>query len=140
MAVHPEYQRQGFGKMLLSESVDAVRKNVAALLVRAGLAKVTSLKTPAAALDLLETKPCHLIISEWHFDDQDGLNFLQTVRRHAFPRVRNIAFVVLTADRLKTSVEAALNAGADDYILKPLSENQIKSQLNALLLKVVAEQ
>jgi CheY-like chemotaxis protein len=109
------------------------------LLVASGLAKVTCLSSPAEALELLETKPCHLIFSDWEFDLSHGLEFLKKIRSHRFPRIRNICFVFLTADAGGSSIAAAMDAGADDYILKPLTENQIRSRINAILMKAAAE-
>lgn len=126
--------------ILVVDPIPLVRRKISSLLISAGLAKVTTLESPKEALELLETKPCHLIFADWTPDNQEGMEFLTKIRAHSFPRVRNICFVVLTADASKVSVEAAMKAGADDYILKPLTENHIKAQITALLLKVAADQ
>lgn len=126
--------------IIIVDPIPLVRRKISSLLISMGLPKVTTVENPKDALDLLETKPCHLIFSDWSSDTPTGIDFLTKVRAHAFPRVRNICFVVLTADGSKASVEAAMRAGADDYILKPLTENHIKAQVTALLLKVSADQ
>jgi CheY-like chemotaxis protein len=126
--------------ILLVDPVAIVRKKTASLLVSSGLPKVTGLETPEAALELLETKPCHIIFSDWDYESKTGLEFLRRLRSHKFPRIRNICFVALTADGKKESVDEAMNAGADDYILKPLNANHIQSRINSLLMKVTIDQ
>jgi DNA-binding NarL/FixJ family response regulator len=126
--------------IIVVEPVPIVRRKIASLLVANGMAKVTSLETPSQALELLETKPCHIVFSEWRFPDASGLDFLGRLRSHPFPRVSKIRFVVLTADGSEASVNEAMNAGADDYILKPLTDNQILSRVNALLINTAADQ
>lgn len=126
--------------ILVIEPVEIVRQQIASILNGGGFKKVTGLATPEEALQLLETKPCHLIFSEWHLPPHGGLEFLKKIRSHSYPRVRDICFVVLTADETRASVEEAMAAGADDYILKPLNGNQLQSRINSMLMKVPADQ
>jgi two-component system chemotaxis response regulator CheY len=122
--------------ILVVDRVALVRQQISTIFSTEGIKKVTELATPEEALQLLETKPCHLIISELHFPNLGTLEFLKKVRAHSFPRVKGMGFVVLTADSTKANVDAMMEAGADDYILKPLTPNCLKTRISSLLMKL----
>jgi two-component system chemotaxis response regulator CheY len=125
--------------ILVVDRVALVRQQISTILSTEGIKKVTELATPEEALELLETKPCHLIIAGLNYPNSGALEFLKKVRAHSFPRVKEMGFVVLTADSTKASVEAMMGAGADDYILKPLTPNYVQSRIFSLLMKLKAD-
>jgi two-component system chemotaxis response regulator CheY len=123
--------------ILVVDRVALVRQQISTIFSTEGIK--TELATPEEALELLETKPCHLIITDLNYPNSGALEFLKKVRAHSFPRVKGIGFVVLTADSTKASVEAMMAAGADDYILKPLTPNYVQSRIFSLLMKLKAD-
>jgi CheY-like chemotaxis protein len=110
--------------ILVVERVALVRQQISTILSTEGIKK---------------TKPCHLIITELHFPNLEALEFLKKVRAHSFPRINSIGFVVLTADSTKESVQTMMDAGADDYILKPLTPKCVQSRIFSLLMKLKAD-
>jgi two-component system chemotaxis response regulator CheY len=114
--------------ILVVDRVALVRQQISTIFSTEGIKKVTELATPEEALELLETKPCHLIITDLNYPNSGALEFLKKVRAHSFPRVKGIGFVVLT-----------MAAGADDYILKPLTPNYVQSRIFSLLMKLKAD-
>lgn len=126
--------------ILVIDPIQLARDGVSSVLHGEDMKRTTCLSDPAEALKLLETKPCHLIFSEWRLENLSGLDFLKRIRAHSIPRVRNICFIFLTADSKPASVEEGIAAGADDYILKPLTANQIKTRVTSLLMKVAVDQ
>jgi DNA-binding NarL/FixJ family response regulator len=122
--------------VIVIDHVGLVRQQISTIFSAEGIRKITELSKPEEALKFLETKPCHLIVCELHFPDLGALEFLKKIRSHSFPRMRCMGFVVLTADQTRESVESMMNAGADDYILKPLTPNCIQSRIAGLLMKI----
>jgi two-component system, chemotaxis family, chemotaxis protein CheY len=125
--------------ILVVDRVALVRQQISSIFSVEGIKKVTGLSSPEEALKLLETKPCHLIVTELHFPSLGTLEFLKKVRAHPFPRVSGIGFVILTADSTKECVDAMMAAGADDYILKPLTPKCVQSRIFSLLMKLSAD-
>jgi two-component system chemotaxis response regulator CheY len=125
--------------ILVVERVALVRQQISTILSTEGIKKITDRSNPVEALELLEAKPCHLIITELHFPNLEALEFLKKVRAHSFPRINSIGFVVLTADSTKESVQTMMDAGADDYILKPLTPKCVQSRIFSLLMKLKAD-
>lgn len=101
--------------------------------VRRGLEKedftVDGVGTLADAEAALDTAPYDLMILDLGLPDGDGLDLLKTLRAAD----NHLPVLVLTArdgvdDRVK-----GLNAGADDYLLKPFAVEELIARLRALL-------
>ena len=71
-----------------------------------------------------------LIILDWMLPDDDGLAILQWLRniRH---NLSPIMFATTRAE--EASLVAALEQGADDYLIKPLRQHEVIARVNALL-------
>lgn len=88
------------------------------------------------AADLLERlsqgKPQpHLVILDWHMPGVDGLEVL-TFLRERYDEV-TLPILVLTATRQDDAVEAALTAGANDFVSKPIKEVELRARARTLL-------
>ncbi|MEN3331862.1 MAG: hypothetical protein V7641_1227 [Blastocatellia bacterium] len=68
-----------------------------------------------------------LIISDWMMPEIDGLELVRRVRE--VKRSAYCYFILLTAKTGKTNFLAAMDAGVDDYLTKPLNGDEIKVRL-----------
>jgi DNA-binding response OmpR family regulator len=75
--------------------------------------------------------PPDLILLDWMLPDLDGLALCRQVRqRHLVP------IVMLTARGQEVDRVLGLEAGADDYILKPFSIREVLARVRAMLRRV----
>lgn len=89
-----------------------------------------------AALDtILEFKP-NLIVLDVMMPGMDGIETCENIR--ANPENDSIIITFLTARAEDYSQVAGLNAGADDYIYKPIKPKVLVSRVKALLRRKVA--
>lgn len=88
------------------------------------------------ALAALQREPFDAVISDLQMPGMSGMGLLAEVRqRHPY-----VAFVVTTGiDDVEVGV-AAMRSGADDYLVKPLSENAVQASLERALHKQQLEQ
>ena len=61
------------------------------------------------------------IVSDIMMPDMDGLTFLSKTRND--PNMASIPFMVITADDQPETREKAMALGADDFVLKPLAQD-----------------
>jgi CheY-like chemotaxis protein len=61
----------------------------------------------------------------------DGYETMKEIRRE--PRFRTLPILALTAKAMKGDREKCLNAGASDYIAKPVNRDQLVSLLRVWL-------
>lgn len=68
-----------------------------------------------------------LVFMDWFLPDRNGLEIMQAIR--ARPDLRQPRMVILTANALEESRQAALAAGADDFMSKPYQEADLYTLL-----------
>ena len=88
--------------------------------------------TGSTALDLVHATEYDLIILDLGLPDMDGLQVLQKVRnRKTSPPVLILSARDAVDDRVK-----GLEVGADDYLVKPFSTEELLARVRALLRRV----
>ncbi len=87
------------------------------------------LKDGEAALQALLNDRFDLLILDLGLPRRDGMDVLTTIRR----REMDIPVLILTARDATSDRVAGLDAGADDYLLKPFDLGELSARLRALL-------
>jgi two-component system chemotaxis response regulator CheY len=73
----------------------------------------------AEALKLLEAHPVGLVLTDINMPNMNGIELLRTVR--ASPQWHDIPVVMISAEGGETSVQDAIELGANSFILKPFN-------------------
>jgi CheY-like chemotaxis protein len=120
------------GKRILV--VDDDVRNIFALssvLERHGMS-VISAHTGRDAIRLLEEKPdLELVLLDIMMPEMDGYETMRRIRDN--PRFRLLPIITLTAKAMKGDREKCLEAGASDYIAKPVDSDELLSLLRVWL-------
>jgi len=88
-----------------------------------------------AALDLILRVSPRVAIVDWMMPGLDGLDLCQRVRHD--PLRAQTYLILATARGSKADVISGLNAGADDYIIKPLDTDELRARL-AVATRILA--
>jgi two-component system phosphate regulon response regulator PhoB len=72
-----------------------------------------------------------LILLDWMLPGESGIELAR--RWRADPKTKNIPIIVLTARSDEVDRVAGLNAGADDYLVKPFSIKELLARMRAVL-------
>lgn len=82
----------------------------------------------AEGLDRLrQSGPFAFALVDWNMPTMSGFEMLETARKdHAFDATR---FVMMTTEAENDHIEAALTAGADEYMVKPFDESGLFDKL-----------
>jgi two-component system chemotaxis response regulator CheY len=78
-----------------------------------------------------EGRPIDLILSDVHMPGMDGLEFLLERERRGL--ARGVPVVMITADASDPQVAEAMEAGAQGYVSKPFTLEQIRECIAALV-------
>ena len=116
-------------RILLVEDHDDTRDLVSAVLRQAGAA-VTAVAEALQALAALDAQPFDLLISDIGLGDMNGYELMRTVRERPPSRGGDVRAIALTAYARGDDEHAALSAGFDRHVPKPVDP--------ALLARVVA--
>ena len=114
--------------VLLTEDNALIASGIVAGLEAQGFT-VTHAATAAQADVLLRTARFDLMILDLGLPDEDGLHFLHRLRRRGL----ELPVLILTARDAVAERVAGLQAGADDYLVKPFDLRELAARLQALL-------
>jgi len=114
--------------------VDDDARNIFALssvLERRGM-KVLTASTGKEAIALVDSTPgLAIVLMDIMMPEMDGYQTIQAIR--ASPSFRRLPIVALTAKAMKGDREKCLEAGASDYLAKPVNTEQLLSALRLWL-------
>ena len=114
--------------------VDDDVRNIFALgsvLERHGM-KVLTATTGNEAISLLDSTPeVAIVLMDIMMPEMDGYQTMQVIREK--PRFRRLPIIALTAKAMKGDREKCLEAGASDYIAKPVNTEQLLSLMRMWL-------
>ena len=120
-------------KILVVDDDLALSDVLAFAIRRAGYEVVRAYNGLSALEEFSKEKP-DLIVLDWRLPQMDGLDVCTRIRLSS-----DVPIIMLTVRDSDEHVVAALEAGADDYIVKPFSPRQLMERVRALLWQVVQE-
>jgi PAS domain S-box-containing protein len=91
--------------------------------------RVTAVGDGRAALDAARAEPPDLIISDVMMPGVDGLRLAQELR--ADPRTAGVPLLLLSARAGQEAAVEGLEAGADDYLVKPFAAQELLARVRA---------
>jgi diguanylate cyclase (GGDEF)-like protein len=113
-------------KILIIEDETALRLNVVELLEADGFQMVEAASGQMGIEQVFSTQP-DLIICDISLPDFDGFSVLETLRRD--PRTFTTPFIFLTARTSRTDQRRGMDLGADDYLTKPFTTEELRSAI-----------
>jgi two-component system, cell cycle response regulator len=81
-----------------------------------------------SAWEMLQKETINLVITDWMMPDMDGVELIDNIRKANFPHY--IYIILLTARSAKVDVVTGLEAGADDYLVKPFDLDELRARVN----------
>jgi signal transduction histidine kinase/CheY-like chemotaxis protein len=116
-------------RVLVADDNPDMRDYVARIL--GSEARVTAVAGGVEALAQLEAKPFDVLVCDVMMPEFDGLEL--TRRLKASARHRHLPILLLTALAGADAAAAGLDAGADDYLVKPFGAAELRSRVRAAL-------
>jgi signal transduction histidine kinase/ActR/RegA family two-component response regulator len=118
-------------RVLLAED-NAVNALLASVLLKKAGHHVTHVVTGRKALDALALKEFDLILMDVQMPDMDGMEATGLIRRAEITTGRHIAIVAFTAHAMAEDRKRFIAAGADGYLTKPFSPEQLNDVIDSL--------
>ncbi len=119
--------------ILIVDDSSVMRKIVDRSLRQAGLAikEVFEASNGAEGLARMQETRVDLILSDINMPTMDGLEFVRQLQ--AVDNAKGVPIVMITTEGGEAHVVQALSCGAQGYIRKPFSSDQIKERILPLL-------
>jgi len=101
------------------------------LLKQLGFTNLDEAANGAEALSKLRSGKFGLVISDWNMEPMTGYELLQNVR--ADPDLKDLPFIMVTAESKTENVIAAKQAGVNNYIVKPFNAATLKAKMCSVI-------
>jgi len=118
-------------KALIVDDSRAIRRILGSTVRKLGF-EVCEAGDGKQALEVLENQPGppQLMLVDWNMPEMNGLEFVTAVR--GLPAYNDSKVMMVTTETAAGQMIKALEAGADEYIMKPFTEDAIRDKLRLL--------
>src|ERR1700760_161080 len=113
--------------ILLAEDDPVTRMLMTRFLKNAGY-EVDAVADGSEALDRMTKRYYPMLVTDWEMPEMDGISLCKAVRNMQLDGY--VYALLLTARDAKEHIIAGLEAGADDYLVKPVHEPELVARLN----------
>jgi len=120
-------------KVLVVDDFPTMRRIIKNLLKQLGFENVDEAENGEDALKKLRSSEYGLVVSDWNMPVMEGIELLKNVRSD--PQLKDIPFLMVTAEAEKEKVIEAIKAGVDNYIVKPFTGEVLKEKLEKIAQK-----
>lgn len=117
--------------ILIVDDYKTMLRIIRNLLKQIGFDNVDEATDGSMALQKLRDKAYGLVISDWNMEPMTGLQLLREVR--ADVKLKELPFIMVTAESKTENVVMAREAGVSNYIVKPFNAATLKTKLSAVL-------
>ncbi len=126
----PDYKM----KILVVDDFSTMRRIVKNVLKQLGFENIEEAEDGAQALAKLKTGGFGFVVTDWNMPNMDGLDFFKAARKE--PPLKEIPFLMVTAEAEKDKVIAAIQAGVNNYIVKPFTAEVFKEKMDRIFEKL----
>lgn len=123
-------------KILIVDDFATMRKVIRNLLKQGGFENVVEAEDGVAALKILQSQKVDFVISDWNMPNMSGLELLKAVR--GSDDLKELPFLMVTAEALKDNVVAAVKAGVSNYIVKPFTAEVLNEKIEKIVKGMAA--
>ena len=116
-------------KILIVDDSSTMRRIIINTLSRIGYTDVIEGDNGKSGLEKLGQGGVEMIITDWNMPEMDGLEFVKTVRGQN----PSIPILMVTTNAAKEDIVEALQAGVNNYVVKPFTPDTLKEKIESLL-------
>ncbi|MBN23378.1 MAG: response regulator [Bdellovibrionaceae bacterium] len=119
-------------EILVVDDVMSIRVQIRDLLKNFGFQQITLVSSGPEAMKHLKEHPVHIVLCDWRMEIGDGLELLGFIRSE--PKLKDLPFVMVTAENTKERVIEAIQKGVDSYLVKPITVQQVQDKVFSVLI------
>ena len=128
----------GTTRVLLIDDNDFIRETVAAMLRDLGFPEISQARDGGDALRQLEPANPGLIICDIDMKPMDGLEFVEALRKQAWPGAAQVPVIFMTVHTEAPIVKRAVKLGVEAYVVKPVQKKQLEARILTALENTAA--
>jgi two-component system, chemotaxis family, chemotaxis protein CheY len=92
------------------------------------------------ALKVMESEKAavHLVLADWNMPEMNGLDLLKHLRHD--PELASLKVIMVTTETEVDHIVSALDAGANEYVMKPFTKDILRGKLEMVGILPVASE
>jgi two-component system chemotaxis response regulator CheY len=115
-------------KVLIVDDFATMRRILRNILKQIGFTNIVEADDGNTALKELQKEKIDLILCDWNMPEMPGIDLLKTLK--ADEQLKDIPFVMVTAEAQKDNIIEAVKTGVSSYIVKPFTAETVSEKLN----------
>ena len=123
-------------KFLVVDDFSTMRRIVRGLLKEMGCDKIEEAEDGSAALKALRTTKFDFVVCDINMPVMNGFEFLKAAK--ADDSLKNIPFLMVTAEARKEDIVLAAQSGAAGYIVKPFTKAILEEKILKIVQRIAA--
>ncbi|MBC8550887.1 MAG: chemotaxis response regulator CheY [Nitrospira sp.] len=121
-------------KILVVDDFSTMRRIVKNLLKQLGYESIDEAEDGEQAYIKLQNGNYGFVISDWNMPNLDGLSLLKKIRSD--PAMKDLPVLMVTAEAEKDKVITAIQAGVNNYVVKPFTGEVLKEKIDKIFDKI----
>jgi two-component system chemotaxis response regulator CheY len=121
-------------KVLIVDDFSTMRRIIKNILKQIGVENVVEAEEGSQALEMLKQGGFGFIITDWNMPVMDGMVLMKKVRSD--PDLKDLPILMVTAESEKEKVVEAIQAGVNNYIVKPFTAEVLKEKMDKIFEKI----
>ena len=114
-------------KVLVVDDFATMRRILKNILKQIGFSNIAEADDGKTALAELKKERFDLVLCDWNMPEMSGIELLQNIRSD--DELKDIPFVMVTAEAQKDNILEAVKAGVNNYVVKPFTAETIGEKL-----------
>lgn len=114
-------------EVLIVDDFATMRRILKNILKQIGFTNISEADDGKSALNMLKKQKFDLVLCDWNMPEMPGIELLKQVR--ADDGLKDMPFVMVTAEAQKDNILAAVQAGVSNYVVKPFTAETISEKL-----------
>ncbi|MEK6814980.1 MAG: chemotaxis response regulator CheY [Nitrospirota bacterium] len=117
-------------KILVVDDFSTMRRIIKNILRQIGYQEIGEAEDGQAALAKLKVDKFDFVVTDWNMPNMTGLELLQAMR--AEPALKDVPVLMVTAESQQENVVQAVQAGVNNYIVKPFTAETLKEKIDKI--------
>ncbi len=117
-------------KILVVDDFSTMRRILKNILRQIGYQEIEEAEDGQAALAKLKVEKFDFVVTDWNMPNMTGLELLQAMR--AEPALKDVPVLMVTAEAQQDNVVQAVQAGVNNYIVKPFTAETLKEKIDKI--------
>lgn len=121
-------------KILCVDDFATMRRIIKNIFNQIGFDNVEEAENGAEAYEKVKDGSFKFVVTDWNMPVLDGLGLLKKVRND--PKIKDLPILMVTAEAEKEKVVQAIQAGVNNYIVKPFTAETLKEKMDKIFEKM----